>query len=79
MEFVAQLVDQMIDRAGHLNLNICVRVLAKERQRFPVKDHLDIRKSTHAPGPNLVGPVERHCARTCQPEFLPILGDDIKG
>jgi len=44
VEFVAQHVDEMIDRARHVGLHILVGVLAQERQRFPVKDHFDMRK-----------------------------------
>ena len=45
VELVPQLVDQMVDGAGHLGLSIEVGVLAKQRQGLAVEDHLDIGKA----------------------------------
>ena len=42
VELVPQLVDQLVDRAGHFGLDIGVLALAEERQCLPVKDHLGI-------------------------------------
>jgi len=71
VEFVAQLVDQMIDRAGRFGLNIKVCVLAEKRQRFPVKDQLDIRKPARARGANLVGRLSVTAPELASPSFWP--------
>ena len=48
MVLVPQYVDQLIDRAGRIDLGVQVRILAQQCQRFPVKDHLDIGKAARA-------------------------------
>ena len=55
---VPQHVDQLIDRAGRFDLSIQVCVLAEQCQRFPVKHHLDIRKSARARRVKLIRAIE---------------------
>ena len=76
--FVPQLVDQMVDRAGRIDLGIEIGVLAEQRQRLAVEDQLDIGKTAGARGAELVGPAEIDRAGTRQQEFLVILGDDLE-
>src|SRR6516164_8968271 len=75
---VPQYVFQLIDRAGRLELSIQVAVLAPQRQRFPVKDHLDVCKSAGAGQVKLIRAIERHSAGTRQPNFLLLCADEFE-
>ena len=55
---VPQCVDQLIDCAGRLDLGIQVGVLAQQRERFPIKDHLGIGKSAFARQVNFIRAIE---------------------
>ena len=78
MVFVPQLIDQMVDRAGHLGLGVEIVILAEQRQRFSVESHLDIGKSASACDTDLVWAAHLDLAGTRQQQFLVVLGDNLK-
>ncbi len=69
VELVPQLVDQMVECAGHLDLSVEVGILAQQCQCLAVEDHLDIGKAASARGADFVGPGEIDRARTRQRSF----------
>ncbi|MNJ30191.1 hypothetical protein D3C77_247870 [compost metagenome] len=68
----------MIKVARNFQLRINVFALAEQGQRFAVKQHLNVGKTTVSRCAYLVGAVDHHRTGTGQGEALLILGDDFK-
>jgi hypothetical protein len=63
---VPQLVDQVVEGSGQVDLGKEIGLLAQEGHRLPVKDHFDIGKPAGARRTHLVGPGQIDRARTRQ-------------
>jgi hypothetical protein len=77
--FLAQHVDQRVDRAGGGDAGIEARLAAEEGEGLAVEHHLEVGEAAGARGTDPVRPGDRHGAGGGEADLLVLGGDDLEG